>query len=464
MSKLNPIKKPETKFSEERLAGGLGLKSAKQDPVSLLRRSVMACLLWEDNAYEDGQSSVENIKSLIPQVTPLDVATIAIEAREKQKLRHIPLFIAIEMLKYDSHKHLVSYVLSKVITRADQITDVLALYWKEGKRPLASQLKMGLAYAFNRFDEYQFAKYNRNTGIKFIDVMNLVRPKPNEEHVEIFRKIATDTLSTPDTWEVALSAGNDKKETWERLIVEKKLGALAFLRNLRNMVQSKVDHNIIKKGFTELKPSMLLPLNFLSAVDYCPEFIPEIDQLMVRCYSGLPKLPGYTIFIMDVSGSMNHILSSKSNFSRLHAGGAMCMLAVSQCEKIDLYCTAGSHVCHYTEKINYPRTGIILMDQIIGKANNLGGGGIFTRQCLEFIKEDINEIPDRIIVFSDSQDCDRTDRIPKPFAKHNYIVDVSAHSRGINYKGAWTAEISGWSEHFISYIASMEGLDNNFEN
>jgi hypothetical protein len=67
-------------------------------------------------------------------------------------------------------------------------------------------------------------------------------------------------------------------------------------------------------------------------------------------------------------------------------------------------------------------------------------------------------------VFSDSQDCDRTDRIPKPFAKHNYIVDVSAHSRGINYKGAWTAEISGWSEHFISYIASMEGLDNNFEN
>ena len=52
---------------------------------------------------------------------------------------------------------------------------------------------------------------------------------------------------------------------------------------------------------------------------------------------------------------------------------------------------------------------------------------------------------------------------PQPFGKKNYIVDVSANKRGINYQGVWTAEISGFSEHFISYIAAYEGIENKFE-
>lgn len=60
--------------------------------------------------------------------------------------------------------------------------------------------------------------------------------------------------------------------------------------------------------------------------------------------------------------------------------------------------------------------------------------------------------------------CDYPDkRIPKPFGKHNYICDVSAHTKGVNYKGCWDAEISGFSEHFITYIAALEGLENKFE-
>ena len=68
------------------------------------------------------------------------------------------------------------------------------------------------------------------------------------------------------------------------------------------------------------------------------------------------------------------------------------------------------------------------------------------------------EKPARIIIFSDSQDCDYPDkRVPAPFGERNYIVDVSANTRGINYKGVWSAEISGWSEHFLSFIAALEG-------
>jgi len=56
-----------------RLAGGYGPHAAKQDAEALLRRAVMACLLWENGAYENGVSIGDNIKNLIPQVEPQKV-------------------------------------------------------------------------------------------------------------------------------------------------------------------------------------------------------------------------------------------------------------------------------------------------------------------------------------------------------------------------------------------------------
>lgn len=468
MTKINSTIKKETKFdTTTQLAGGYGAFAAKQGAEELLRRAVMACLLWEDLFYESAEDNSENISNLIPLVRPETVCEIAIEARVDQKLRHVPLFIASEMLKHWTHKQFVAELLPKIITRPDQITDFLAIYWKNGKKPLAAQIKKGLASCFHNFNEYQFAKYDRDAPVKLRDVMRLVHPRPKDQVEKVlFKNIVDRTLKTPDTWEVALSAGNDKKETWTRLITENKLGALAFLRNLRNMIQADVDHNVIRKGFESIKSSWLLPINFLSAVQYADVFKNDIEKMMIRTYSELPKLPGYTIFVVDVSGSMGSMIGGKSKFGRMQVAEAMAILAANQCEKIDIYCTAGndSSKIHKTEKIKYPEKGFGLMNQIETMRGRLGGGGIFTRQCLEYIKADVSQVPDRIIIFSDSQDCDAPEkRTPRPFGSYNYIVDVSAHSRGINYKGVWTSEISGWSDHFLTYIASLEGIQNVFD-
>lgn len=99
--------------------------------------------------------------------------------------------------------------------------------------------------------------------------------------------------------------------------------------------------------------------------------------------------------------------------------------------------------------------------------NNIGGGGIFTKQCLDWCKAKFKGVHfDRIIIFSDSQDIDHmynSSILPEPFGTYNYICDVSANTKGVNYRGRWTAEISGWSEHFLTYIAALEGLQNKFE-
>lgn len=468
MSKINPSLKKTSKFEEERLAGGSGALAAKQSNTALLRRAVLANLLWEDVAYMDGMKVAKEIQRLIPLCPAIDVYNIALEARTMQKLRHTPLFIAVEMCKYPEHKMFVQDLLPQIITRADMLTDFLAIYWKDGKKPIANQAKKGLAKAFHNFNEYKFAKYDRDAAIKLRDVMFLCRPKPeNQYEQDLFKKVADRTLATPETWEVLLSTGKDKKESWTKLISEGKIGGLAMLRNIANMRRANVDKKVINEGLEKLKSSMLMPLDFLKAFRMNPEFGRQIEDAMINSYANLPKLKGKTLFIVDVSGSMGARMSEKSDFSRYDAACAMAMLAANQCEDYEIVCTAGNDYTHTGahRHIPYPQKGFGIFEQIREANRNIGYGGIFTRQCLEWCNDKFKgQKFDRIIVFSDSQDCDFPERrIPKPFGTYNYICDVSAHTKGVNYKGTWDAEISGFSEHFITFIAAMEGIQNTFE-
>lgn len=467
-SKVNPRIKPAPKFDIERLAGGSGALAARQSNVALLRRAVLANLLWEDIAYMDGVSVANEIKRLIPLCPAIDVYNIALEARLMQKLRHTPLFIAVEMCKYPEHKLFVKDLLPKIITRADMLTDFLAIYWKDKKCPIANQVKKGLELAFHNFNEYKLAKYDRDAAIKLRDVMFLVHAKPkNQYEQELFKKVADRTLTPPETWEVLLSRGEDKKATWTKLITEKKIGGLAMLRNIANMQRASVDRKIIQKGLANLRSSMLLPLDFWKAARMNPEFERDIEDAMIEAYKNLPKLLGKTLFIVDVSGSMGSLTSCNSQFNRMDQACAMAILAANQCEDYELVATAGNDGSRKqaSEWIQYPKRGFALAPQIMETRKRIGGGGIFTRQCLEWCKVKLSDKKfDRIIIFSDSQDCDYPDkRLPKPFGKYNYICDVSAHTKGVNYKGCWDAEISGWSESFITFIAALEGLENKFE-
>ena len=468
MSKLNPTTKSHSPlFDNERLAGGYGMNAAAETNIQLLRRATLANLLWEDVAYMDGKSVSDEIKRLIPLCSPTDVYNLAIETRTKQKLRHTPLFIAVEMCKHEGHRQLVSKLLPQIITRADMLTDFLALYWHDGKVTVCNQARKGLAESFHNFDEYQFSKYDRNTAIKLRDVMFLAHPKAqNDEEQELFRKIANRELATPDTWEVALSAGADKRRTWERLIGGKKLGALATLRNISNMIAAGVEKKVISNAIKNMHSTMLLPLDFYKSAKMNKEFSRDIEEAMLATYCNLPKIPGKTLFVVDASGSMTSKISGKSDFTRMEVAGVMAMLASMQCEDFELVVTAGDDALrkHSSKWIRYPEKGFELVNTIPNA--HIGYGGIFTRQCLDWCKETFaGKMFDRIIVFSDSQDCDFPDkRIPQPFGKRNYICDVSAHTRGINYKGVWTAEISGWSEHFLTYIAAYEGIENTFDN
>ena len=408
-----------------------------------LRRSLMACMLWEDTFYEDGQEIADRIASLVPLVKPETVASMAIEAREKMKLRHAPLWVVREMARQPKHKGLVAETLSRVIQRADELAEFVALYWKDGRQPLSKQVKKGLAQAFTKFDAYQLSKYNRDGAVKLRDVLFLCHAKPKDAGQEqIWKQLVNGTLPAPDTWEVALSSGADKKSTWERLLAENKLGGLALLRNLRNMAQTGVDEELIFNALDRMKTERILPFRFIAAAKHAPQWESHIERAMLKCLEGKERLPGKTVLLVDVSGSMSCRISNRSDLTRYDAANGLAVLVRELCEQVAIY-SFSSRVVRIPD-----RRGFALSDAI---ARSQPHSSTYLGEAVQYINE--TESYDRLIVLTDEQSHDP---VPDPKGK-GYMINVASYKNGIGYD-TWT-HIDGWSEAVIDYIFEYEKLE-----
>lgn len=410
-------------------------------PEKQLTRLVLASMLWEKQFYCDGVTHADLVKNLVTKVTPEFTSALALAARDKFKLRHVPLLLTRELARIGK---LSSDVLNSVIQRPDEMGEFLSMYWSEGKTPVSNQVKKGLAKAFVKFNEYQLAKWDKNSAaVSLRDAMFISHPKPTSEaQTALFKKVADQKLETPDTWETQLSAGADKKETFSRLMAEKKLGALAFLRNLRNMVQSGVDEDAIRAYGNTVDVTKVLPFRFVAAARIVPQFEDMLEAMMFRSLATMEKLPGKTVLLVDVSGSMFGCpISAKSDLDRFDAAAALAMLCKEVCEEVEIY-SFSTELARVT-----PRSGFALREAI-SKSQSHGGTnlGSSLRQ--------LTSKHDRIIVFTDEQTYDRPGN---PACGNGYIVNVAAYENGVNHE-AWTT-ISGFSEAVIDYIRESEKVE-----
>lgn len=406
-----------------------------------LRRAVLACLLWEDQFYEDGVAIAGRIKELAPKVAAEKVAALAIEARERMKLRHAPLLLVREMARMVTHRKLVAETLERVIQRADELSEFVAIYWSDGRAPLSAQVKKGLAAAFPKFDEYALAKYNRAAPVKLRDVLFLSHAKPlDEAQAALWKRLIDGTLATPDTWEVALSSGADKRESWERLLSERKLGALALLRNLRNMKDAKIDEQLVHNALAAMKADRVLPFRFLAAARYAPQWEEQLGTAMLNCVASQKKLAGKTVLLVDVSGSMTAPLSQRSEMLRTDAAYGLAILLREICEEVAVFSFSN-------ELKRVPaRRGFALRDAIDSSQVH---GGTYLGQALKAI----DERHDRIIVITDEQSHDH---VSAPRVR-GYVINVASYKNGVGY-GPWT-HIDGWSESVVEYIRELESVD-----
>jgi 60 kDa SS-A/Ro ribonucleoprotein len=434
-----------------------GAVAQKVDAKSGLRRTVLTCLLWEDTFYEKGSDIAKRIAALAAENKPEAVAALAREARSKMQLRHAPLFLTRELARRKGAGPLVAETLEDVIQRADELGEFVALYWKEKKQPLSAGVKRGLARAFTKFDAYQLAKYDRESAVKLRDVLFLCHAKPKDEaQAALWKKLVENTLEPPDTWEVALSAGKDKRENFARLLCEGKLGGMAVLRNLRLMLASGVDPKLIRERLDK-GVARALPFRFVTAARHAPKLEDALEKAMLKGIAGLEELAGSTGLVVDVSGSMDSSISGfastspgtrklgkKGETTRMDAAAGLAILVREKVEEFSI--ATFSDACVELP----PRRGFALRDAIVGSQAH---SGTYLKRALSQLHEkpEWRELK-RLIVITDEQSHDGILRAWTPRA---YVVNVAPYKHGISYGNGWT-HVDGWSERIIDYIAAVE--------
>lgn len=418
-----------------------GAPAMRIRPLQELRRTVLSALLWEDSFYEKGSAVAERIRALVPTIPAPDVAALAVDARDRMYLRHVPLFLVRELARVKGNGAIVAETLARVIQRPDELTEYLAMYWQgqadADKEPLSAGSKRGLARAFRKFKAETLAKYDRDNAIKLRDVLRLTHAKPRDaEQGATWKQVTTRTLESPDTWEVALSGGANKRETFERLLREQKLGGLAFLRNLRNMIEADVDQTLVRERFSG-RFDKVLPFRFVAALRHAPGFAADLNDAMLRVTAELPRLAGRTVVLVDVSGSMDAVLSEKSEMTRMDVAAGLAVLVRELC--------ADCRVFSFSERLvevaayrGLPLVGGILESQT--------HSGTYLALAIRAIPCDY----DRLIVVTDEQSHDRPDA---PNGR-GYVINVASYQHGIGY-GPWV-HIDGWSERVLDFVREVE--------
>jgi len=218
--------------------------------------------------------------------------------------------------------------------------------------PLSSAMKKGFASAIEKMDNYQLAKYRD----VIIDISNIAHPDPNKSSAEIDIEVDGEMVHmktidaimrgytvSADTWEVANSEAGQivaeavkegkldkeeaktvlaeaKNDNWEGLLEDGRLGMLAAIRNIRNILKNPRESVVNKlcelvSDGKKVRNSGVMPYQIDIAYETVvnefgrSEFAEKVKSALMKGYeASVPNLaealPGKTLVILDCSGSM----------------------------------------------------------------------------------------------------------------------------------------------------------------
>ena len=352
-----------------------------------------------------------------------------------------------------------------VCLRGDDATEIMACYISMFGKPIPNSLRRGLKEVVEGFDEYTLAKYKGDgKSVKMRDLLCLCRPDPkNDEQSAAWKKLLDGTLEPPMTWEVELSRDGNNKETWERLIESGKVGYMALLRNLRNILKANPDNlDVVLEKLgnpAAVKKSRQLPFRFLSAYKEVQEIadsrvLDTLESAVEASVENMPKLDGTTVIAVDTSGSMCSPVSGKSKVFCYEIGMLLGVMASKVCENGYFYI--------FDTKIR--KEAVSSKSSILEKvSHSYCGGG--TRMSLPFEKMIADGIKaDRVIIISDNECNVPSGWSGKPvqvladeyrrFSGNNiwvHAIDLQGYGTQ-QFHGAKTNIIAGWSEKVLEFI------------
>ena len=514
MAKFNEATKG--KSAATRTVSKDGVPAFKQTAYTELCDRVLTCFFGEDRYYESGKQSSTELIGLIKKVAkedPVFVAKLAVLAREKFNLRSVTQVIAAELSKIHKGDDLVQRVVNRITQRPDDLTELVAYLLQDAKvktdlksgrklrsdKKIPNSVKKGIATAITKFEEYHWSKY-QGTGkdVKLVDLLYLTHPKPlNDEQSAMWRRAIRGELKVAETWERTISAAGQgkqsedekieaKKDGWEKLILEKKLGYMAALRNIRNIIQagvSKEAHAALQAYLSNenaVLNSKQLPFRFYSAYKAIQAEIKSLDGFLVQGYSkalatalahsakNITPLKGRSVLACDCSGSMSNALSKDSTITYHEVGAVLGALANQFCEE-NIVCAFGSSF----KVVNMSDEKSAILNNIEKIMHANVGHSTDAHLVMQYLIN--NKIQaDNILLFTDCQlngsygwggnslqrDIDTYRKTIKQDVRIYELNLAGYGSSQVNPNDPNYVHMAGWSDNTLKYITDYQELKN----
>lgn len=425
-----------------------------------------------------------------------------------------------------------------IIWRLDDMAEILAAYFaKNGQEAsLPNSLKKGFKDALEHADTYELAKYQmKNRGVSLVDIVNLVHPvetpkngfiyvseadylkatagtkfvgkeyQKNEKgevqvpalralvlgilkqfntvedkNTEAGKVVAEKVKSGEITQEQAAAQLNEAKtENYKELIETKKIGYLALLRNIRNILKTNdtvlldkacellVDQNFIRKSLVwphqiDLALEvMLIEFNgrqlqkIAAALDEAYEkSIPNLSQL-------LPE--GKTAVVFDTSGSMEGgwgggiKIDGKPSNSRPVDKAALIAATFAKGTGGDVYHFGSS--CSVIKGWN-PNDSINTLKKSFARHIGENGHGTFYASILPEL-ERVGGGYDRILIITDEQGADSFEDTYKRYSgkygtPYVYFINIVGYGPTMAKAGNKVFRLFGYSADIYEKIPRLE--------
>jgi hypothetical protein len=395
------------------------------------------------------------------------------------------------------------------------------------KKKLSKQLRIGLQNSISKFDAYQLDKYKAaKKEVKLRDIFRILRPKPiDSDQAELWKKFMNGTLEKANTWENKISGAGQidkkgktktevkkevdaaKKDNWEQLILAKKLPYMALLRNIRNIIESGLSEEAHRMALqflsneTAVEKGKQFPFRYWSAYKAIggnsgyntsgwghkntdpfdskyggsgtentrtvrDRYLSALNKALWHSGKNVPKMNGNTVIAVDLSASMNTLLSAEGSVTYMEIGAVMGSLAQQYCDKSIIY-GFGNHekIVAVDERKHNPLDRVKqIMSTSVGHSTN------FASVMQDITKRNIHV--DQMFVFTDCQFNGSYNggsslfqdlktyqtKVNKSIKVYEFNLAANDSSTQLDPKNNNYMHLSGWSDNLLKSVVEMETM------
>ena len=267
--------------------------SVKRDLISIVLNSMLS-----SSYYETEKNRIENILNIASEVSPEFLAKLMIYVRNEGYLRSVSHLLAVKLSEEVKGSSYLRDALYRSFIRPDDLTEVLSLWNSRNSSNLPNSLRRAMKDTLeDKFTEYHISKYqSKHSSVKLKDVVKLCRPSTKNYKTNVFKDLIEENLKPAVTAQSVNASFTDSQRfnNYKVMLKENKLGYMALLKNIKNIIESGLTPEIKYSEFeevinllcdsieneTSVLNSKVLPFRFTQALNALSSL--EIDSIIKK--------------------------------------------------------------------------------------------------------------------------------------------------------------------------------------